>query len=159
MNPIMPPQGGGMPPATPPVMPPAVPPQDAPDAGGPQIPPQLALAILQKLASESPSAPPDTTGIAGPSGEVSPEALAYFLQLLGVSPEAAMPAIGASAKLSQPGVTPEDFGAYDDAMSSLPLDLGGRQLDPQLLAMLSESLPDTDPDQIPLPPSPQSYGA
>lgn len=142
MNPMMPPDAGGAP------------------ANAPQVPPELALAMLQSIASQSPAGPaPDTSGIAGPSGEIAPEALAYFLQLLGVSPEAAMPAIGASARLSQPDVSSEDFGAYDDAISGLPLDLGGRQLDPSLLAALAQSLPDTDPDEIPLPPSPQTYGA
>lgn len=158
MNPMMPPQGGGMPPAAPPAMPP----QGVPDAGAPPLPPELALAVLQQLATQSPEGPaPDTTGIATPGGEIDPSALAYFLSLLGVSPEAMAPALGASAKLTEPGVTPEDFGAYDDAVGGLSsqLGLGGRQLDPQLLAMLAEALPENDPSQIPLPPSPQSYGA
>lgn len=152
MNPMMPPQGGGMPPAMPPQAP----------SPAPQIPPELALALLQQLASMPSDGPaPDTSDIATPGGEIDPSALAYFLSMLGISPDAMVPALGASAKLTEPGVTPEDFGAYDDAIGALSsqLGLGGRQLDPQLLAMLAEALPENDPSQMPLPPSPQSYGA
>lgn len=164
MNPMMPP-GGAMPPSAPPTAPPSAPPMP-PDGGapaGPQIPPEVALAVLQALAAQAPDGgpAPDTSGIATPGGEIDPSALAYFLNMLGVSPEAMAPALGASAKLTESGVTPEDFGVYDDAITGLSsqLGLGGRQLDPQLLAMLAEALPENDPSQIPLPNSPQSYGA
>ena len=98
MNPMMPPQGGGMPPATPPQVPPMPPDNGAPAA--PQIPPEVALSLLQALAAQPPDGgpAPDVSGIATPGGEIDPSALAYFLNMLGVSPDAMAPALGASAK-------------------------------------------------------------
>lgn len=144
MNPMMPQSAGGVDPQVP-----------------QQLPPEFMAALAQQLSGEPDAGPaPDASAFSSPTGEFTPEALAFFLlKLLGMSPEQAGPAIDAASRVNSPDATVDDFAAYDDSLGSAGAQagLGGGQLSPQLLARLLQLVPEAAESS--LPPSPQSYGA